>query len=38
MTRISQQPEQKEVAEKLAAVHKAVLNYSMKKKMQESNS
>ncbi len=38
MTRISQQPEQKEVAEKLAAVHKAVLNYSMKKKMQDRNS
>ena len=35
-TRVSQQPEQKEIAEKLATVYKLVLNYSMKKKMKES--
>ena len=36
MSRLSQQPEQKEVVEKLNTVYKAVLGYSMKKKMKES--
>lgn len=36
MGRLSQQPEQKEVVEKLNTVYKAVLGYSMKKKMKES--
>jgi len=36
MSRLSQQPEQKEVVEKINTVYKAVLGYSMKKKMKES--
>jgi len=36
LTRLSQQPEQKEVADRLSTVHKAVLGFSMKKKIKES--
>ena len=38
MTRLTQQSDQKETADKLSTIHKAVLSYSMRKKMKESNS
>ena len=38
MTRLTEQSEQKEIAQKLSKVYKAVLSYSMKKKMQENKS
>ncbi len=34
-TRVSQQPEQKEIADKLSTLYKLVLNYSMKKKLRD---
>jgi hypothetical protein len=38
MTRLTEQTDQEEIAQRLGIVYKAVLNYSMKKKMKESKS